>query len=291
MIAETLAPLVRPHLDQLTNTEQQLVKTLTMHPSAGLYMSASELASSAGVHPSSAVRLAKKLGFEGYLEFRRALQSNLQRPSASAALRIERTVAATAGGDVLHQLLHKELQTLGQLAEVISQTQIDQAAKVLLSARNLMVWASGNAKVLADLLDRRLRRAGFACQNIASEGRELAERLVPLRAGDVLVCFAFRREPAELAQALMHARECDAITILIADNLAHTLVTQADITLAAPRGEDEEFLTLTVPMLITNALVLSLARMDQGRSVQGLQRLEDLYTAIESQHRHTRDKK
>jgi DNA-binding MurR/RpiR family transcriptional regulator len=290
MIAETLTPLVRPHLEQLTQTEQQLVKTLTMHPSAGLYMSASELASSAGVHPSSAVRLAKKLGFDGYPEFRRALQINIPRPTASAALRIERTVAGTSG-DVLRQLLAKEMQSLDHLAQVISQTQIDQAAKVLLSARNLMVWASGNAKVLADLLDRRMRRAGFASQNIASEGRELAERLVPMRAGDVLVCFAFRREPAELAQTLVHARQCGATSILIADNLAHTVVTQADITLAAPRGEDEEFLTLTVPMLITNALVLSLARMDQGRSVKGLQRLEDLYDAFESQHRHTRDKK
>jgi hypothetical protein len=34
-------------------------------------------------------------------------------------------------------------------------------------------------------------------------------------------------------------------------------------------------------MVITNALVLSLARIDQGRSVQGLQRLEDLYNAFE----------
>ncbi len=245
----------------------------------------------ADVHPSSAVRLAKKLGFGGYLEFRRALQINQPRPSASAALRVERTVAATEDGNVLHQLLRQEMQALDHLPQVITQTQIDQAAKVLLSARGIMVWASGNAKVLADLLDRRLRRAGFACHNIASEGREVAERLVPLRAGDVLVCFAFRREPAELAAVLLHARECGASTILIADNLAHTLVTQADITLAAPRGEDEEFLTLTVPMLMTNALVLSLARIDQGRSVQGLQRLDELYSRLESQNSHARDKK
>ncbi len=291
MIAETLAPLVKPHLEQLTQTEQQLVKTLTSHPSAGFYMSASELASSAGVHPSSAVRLAKKLGFEGYPEFRRTLQNNAARPSVSAAGRVERTVAAMQDGDVFKRLLHTELQALEDLPQVMSQAHIEQAAKVMLGARSLMVWASGNAKVLADLLDRRLRRAGFACHNIASEGRELAERLVPLRAGDVVVCFAFRREPAELAPTLLHARQCGATSILIADNLAHTLVTQADITLAALRGEEEEFLTLTVPMLITNALVLTLARLDQGRSVQGLQRLDTLYNAFDSQSRHSRDRK
>jgi DNA-binding MurR/RpiR family transcriptional regulator len=96
------------------------------------------------------------------------------------------------------------------------------------------------------------------------------------------VAFAFRREPAGLDVALTHARAIGVSTILIADTVAHTLPTPADITLAAPRGLDEDFLTLTVPMLITNALVLTLARHDPNRSMAGLQQLEDLYAQLES---------
>jgi DNA-binding MurR/RpiR family transcriptional regulator len=282
MIAETLAPFVKPHLQQLTHAEQQLVQSLTQHPSAGLFMSARELASTAGVHASSAVRLAKKLGFEGYPEFRRALQQSHGASHSGSAQRVARTVATTADGNLLGHLLRQERESLQQIEGCVSQAQIDQAAACLLRASGIKIWAAGNAKVLADLLDRRLRRAGFASQNIASEGRELAERLVPMHASDVLVAFAFRREPAGLNVALTHARSVGATTVLIADTVAHTLPTPADITLAAPRGLDEDFLTLTVPMLITNALVLTLARHDQGRSMAGLQKLEDLYAQLES---------
>jgi DNA-binding MurR/RpiR family transcriptional regulator len=282
MIAEILAPLVKPHLQQLTQAEQQLVQSLTQHPSAGLFMSARELASTAGVHPSSAVRLAKKLGFDGYPEFRRSLQQSHGAGQRGSAQRVARTVATTADGDILGHLLRQERESLRQIEGCVSQPQIDQAATCLIRASGIKIWAAGNAKVLADLLDRRLRRAGFAAQNIASEGRELAERLVPMQSSDVLVAFAFRREPAGLGVALSHARQAGITSILIADTVAHTLRTPADITLAAPRGLNDDFLTLNVPMLITNALVLTLARLDSGRSMAGLQKLEDLYAQLES---------
>ena len=130
--------------------------------------------------------------------------------------------------------------------------------------------------MLADLLDRRLRSAGLPARNIAHEGRELAERLVTLNKGDVVVAFAFRRAPKALAPIFEHARAVKAKTLLIADMVAHTLTERPDLLLAAPRGDDEKFLTLSVPMLICNALVLTLAQRDHGRSIHGLQTLERL---------------
>jgi DNA-binding MurR/RpiR family transcriptional regulator len=280
MIAETLSPMLRPHLRDLTQTEQILIRSLTQHPEQALFMSARELASAAGVHSSSAVRLAKKLGFEGYPEFRRALQS--RHASSGAAQRVARTVSSSADGDVIGQLIEREQHSLDSIRTSVSQARLDQAAALLSRASGIAIWAAGNSKVLSDLLDRRLRRAGYPSQNIASEGREFAERLSPLCAGQVLVCFAFRREPAGLSTAIAHAKQVGAATILIADTLAHTLSAQPDVILAAPRGSDEEFLTLTVPMLVTNALVLTLARTDGGRSMRGLQSLEGLYAKLDS---------
>jgi DNA-binding MurR/RpiR family transcriptional regulator len=106
--------------------------------------------------------------------------------------------------------------------------------------------------------------------------------LVPVRTGDVVIAFAFRREQAGLGAVLGHARAVGARSLLIADTVVHTLKTSADLSLAAPRGQDEEFLTLTVPMLIANALVLTLAGIDQGRSIAGLQTLDHLYEAVSS---------
>jgi DNA-binding MurR/RpiR family transcriptional regulator len=268
--------LLKDHLAQLTDNERRLVQVLVGDPGGATFLSGRELAQRAGVHESSAVRLAQKLGFDGYPAFRRALREQHSGAAAGPSLRVARTLAAAPGGELWHTLLGREVESLLACKAHVSQALLDQAAALLGSAPQIHIWAAGNAKVLADLLDRRLRSAGLPARNIAHEGRELAERLVTLGKGDVVVAFAFRREPRALAPIFAHARAVKAKTLLLADMVAHTLSQRPDQLLAAPRGDDEKFLTLSVPMLICNALVLTLAQRDHGRSINGLQTLETL---------------
>lgn len=280
MHAASFSSLFESHRDQLTAVEQRLVHALTANPTAASFLSGRELAQTAGVHESSAVRLAQKLGFDGYPAFRRALQRCQEQPVGSA-LRVARTLSAARDESLFKVLLGKEIESLLACEQHVSQAQIQAASDMVAAGDRVFIWAAGNSKVLADLLDRRLRRAGFSAENIAHEGRELAEHLVLLKPGDVVVAFAFRRAPAGLSAVLKHARRVGARSLLIADMLGHTLKTRPDLMLAAPRGEDEEFLTQTVPMLITNALVLTLARGDHGRSIAGLQALDRLREDLE----------
>jgi DNA-binding MurR/RpiR family transcriptional regulator len=46
--------------------------------------------------------------------------------------------------------------------------------------------------------------------------------------------------------------------------------------LAAPRGNGREFQSLTVPMAVVNALVLTIARAAAGHTTTALARLEEL---------------
>lgn len=276
MLAITIAHLLERHRDQLTDNERRLVQVLVGDPGGAFFLSGRELAQRAGVHESSAVRLAQKLGFDGYPAFRRALREQQQGATAGPSLRIARTLASAPGGELWHTLLGREVESLLAVEKHVTQAQLDEAAALLAGANQIHIWAAGNAKVLADLLDRRLRSAGLPARNIAHEGRELAERLVTLDKGDVVVAFAFRREPESLAVIFEHARSIKAKTLLVADMVAHTLSERPDFLLAAPRGDDEKFLTLSVPMLICNALVLTLAQRDHGRSIHGLQILERL---------------
>jgi DNA-binding MurR/RpiR family transcriptional regulator len=270
-----IADLFERHRDQLTDNERRLVHVLAGDPAAAVFLSGRELAQRAGVHESSAVRLAQKLGFDGYPAFRRALREQHEGAAAGPSLRVARTLAAAPGG-VWNALLGREVESLLACEKHVTQPQLDKAASLLQGAGQIHIWAAGNAKVLADLLDRRLRSAGLPARNIAHEGRELAERLVTLHQGDVVVAFAFRRAPRALTPIFEHARAVKAKTLLIADMVAYTLTERPDQLLAAPRGDDEKFLTLSVPMLICNALVLTVAQRDHGRSIHGLQTLERL---------------
>jgi DNA-binding MurR/RpiR family transcriptional regulator len=271
-----LDQLIFSRRNDLTSVDRRLVASLLGDPTAAAFMSVRELALAADVHESGVVRLAKKLGFSGYPEMRGALRNQLTE-QAGAALRVARSISEVSDGDVLGQLARQEIDLLSRVGQHIKQQQVQKAADALTKARRVFVWSHGNAGVLAQLMDRRLRRAGFDTREISYEGRELAERLVLVERGDVVLAFAFRNEPAGLEAVLKHAHRVGAPSLLIADMIGATLKTQPTMMLAAPRGQGDKFLTLTVPMLICNALLLTMARNDHGRSIAGLQSLDRLH--------------
>jgi DNA-binding MurR/RpiR family transcriptional regulator len=272
-MALSLARQIDRCREKLTEADQRLLDVLLRDPTQSAMLSAAEVARAAGVHAAAAVRLAQKLGYEGYLDMRLALRSEVF--GSDSARRIAETLAGSEG-DLLASLIASEVDTLLGLVQHIDQAAIEAAAKALLTARSVVLCAQGNSVVLADLLDRRLRRAGFRTSLVTGQGREFAERLIPLGQGDMLVCFAFRRLPREITGALDHARQAGATTLVIADHIARRLPRTPDYVLAAPRGRADEFLTLTVPMAICNALILTIARIDGGQSVSTLDALETL---------------
>lgn len=180
--------VVHESREQLTAADRRLVSTLLARPTEAAFRSVVEVARRVGVHQASAVRLAKKPGFEGYPELRVSFQNEILNTSESAQC-IARRLEGMHGGGALSALIESDMAALAHIPEHLSQASIDRAARVLLGARRIFLFASGNATILSDMVDRRLRRAGYATMLATQQGCELAERLVGLDAKDALLAF------------------------------------------------------------------------------------------------------
>jgi DNA-binding MurR/RpiR family transcriptional regulator len=265
---------------RLTNSDKQLIDVLFAHPTESAFLSATELADRAGVHPSTVVRLAQKMGFAGYTEMREYMREEIILRSEPAE-RIRRSLARAESEELISNFIESEIAFLRDLPNHISQNQIDTIAKVLLSSRCVYIFAQGHATALAELFDRRLRRAGFDTIDLRSQGRDLAEHLLTIDQQDSLVAFAFHRQPQGLKLVMEQAKTKAARTILISDSLGMKIRPKPDHLLAAPRGVEGEFQTLSVPMAILNVLVLTLAKLDEGRSLQALDRLTQIVEELD----------
>ena len=269
----TLNDRVSREAARLTAADRRLLQVLLSHPQEASYLPATEVAARAGVHQASATKFAQKLGYTGYPELRRDLQQDLL---ISASDRIALTVDQAGEDGLLAAVVEQEMGPLVDLPRQVSQAQLDRVATLLLTARSRFVFGRGNAVVLADLLDRRMRRFGMPTIPLTGSGRDLAEQLVALGREDVVVLYAFRREPRYFSQVLDLCVETGARAVLITDTLAAEAAARPAETLVGSRGAAREFQSLTVPMAITNALVLTVARTAPQRSRAGLTRLEQL---------------
>ncbi|EKF20413.1 MurR/RpiR family transcriptional regulator [Nitratireductor pacificus] len=268
--------------ENLTRAEHLLVREIIAKPRDVALGTASSLAQRIGVHEATASRLAKKLGFQSYAGFRDAIRDEFI-VKADPAVRVRNTLQAAEGGDLFAELIAREIEALGALPRYLDSSRIEDAARVMLAARRIFVFARGNAVTLSVLLQKRLLRMGFDVEILSGDGRDLAEQVLRLGADDLLLAFAFRRQPRHYAALIDRAHKVGARSIAISGSLGPALAPAPGLLLSAPRsGSNDSFQTLTVPMAITNALVLTLAQMNQVSTLDRLETLGELISEFES---------
>ena len=272
---------VKEVAETLTPAEQLLIKQIVASPRDIALGTASSLAQRIGVHEATASRLAKKLGYPNYAGFRAAIQEEFI-VRTDPATRVRNTLQQASNAGLVNDLVSREMDALAGMQRYVDDSQIIAAARALLKARRIYVFARGNAEALAVLIDRRLRRMGRDTVMLHGEGRDLDEQVLGMTASDAIFGFAFRRQPTHYSALLNHARTIGAASVVISGSVGPSLVPAADHLLFAPRtGSQDAFQTLTVPMAICNALVLGMAREDPKASLHHLETLGQLIDAFD----------
>ncbi|MGR3480983.1 MurR/RpiR family transcriptional regulator [Salipiger marinus] len=254
---------IRDRAVVLTQSEERLVAELVKAPRDVALLSAAAFAERAGLHEATCSRLARKLGYDSYAAFRRAMQQAYL--GGEPATRMASTLSE-AGEDPLRHLIALETASLGRLTDHVDAAQIAAAAEIL-DGRRVFVFAHGNASVLAAQAERRLQRMAVDVRMLEGSARDLAETALGITGQDAVLLFAFRHQPPGYAALMDRARQVSARTLVIADEVGPLLRPAAEGMLAAPRtGVPDGFQTLTVPMLILNALILALGRRSEAIS-------------------------
>lgn len=265
--------LVAEKHDTLTGSDRKLVDVLLADTTVGSFMPAHKIAERAGVHPSTAGRLARKLGFDSYRAMREAMVFELD-----ASARVRNRIDSASGGTLLESLVAGEIAALSRLAEQVSQKDIATATDWLRRARRIIVIGESHAGSLAELFARRLKRSGYHATGLSHADWQAADELISLTDKDLVFGMIFRHDSPGVIRALQHARDAGAGSVLLTDL---TLPTSAKLTMTARRGEPGQFQSLTVPMAICNTLILELSRVDHGRSLEALGKLESLRLSFE----------
>jgi DNA-binding MurR/RpiR family transcriptional regulator len=269
---------IKSHSDKLTDADRRLVTTLLENRAEAAYLNGIQLAERAQVHEATATRLAQKLGYKGYPELRNQLQREVLE-GQDAANRMRRSVAKVEDGHFLTDLIGAEIAELGHC---ISQADIDRAADMIFGAGRVFIFAQGHARSVASFLQRRLDRFGMTAIALSGRGRDIAERVVSLRPGDVVLTLAFRKQPASYEPLMRHAAQMGAATLLISDLAGPMMKPEAQLLLAAPRGRSgSEFQTPTIPFAIVNAILMTIAGRHQDPIMGRLEKLADLFSEFE----------
>jgi DNA-binding MurR/RpiR family transcriptional regulator len=279
--AATLAARLCIRSNELSPAELRVARYFAAHREEVLIASAVELAAKARTSDATVIRTAKSLGYAGLDALRRNLAREL-RQEPSPAGRIARTLDEV-GGDcatAFAATLDMHLESVEALRRGISPTQFTDMVDHVLGSCRVAIFGIGPSGALATYLAVQLRRFGLAALTLSDTGLLLADGLLQLRAGDVLVILAYGRIYPELEALFARAEQLGLVRILLTDTLRRDLEPRCSLVLDIPRGRTDAFSTHTATLAFIEALLVGVAARRPRETIEALSKLNRLRADI-----------
>jgi DNA-binding MurR/RpiR family transcriptional regulator len=279
-----ISKLIAEHYEQLTKSEKRIADFLQQNQDEAAFLSAAEMAETLGLSEATMVRFAGTLGFESYPTMRKVLQAKFRNLVTHSSRLRSRLDEMRVSGDIYEQLVASEITYLTESMQTLDRKAFHAAVELLRTHQRVFVFGLGPSVSLVDLLEIRLTRATRHVIPLRSSGKELLEPLLLMSKDDLLIAIAFYNITPTLKIVLEQANLHKTPVILLTDTLGDMLDKQATVTLAARRGPISSFHSLTIPMTIINALLLSLSAEDQDRVMANLDHLDQLRERLQSEN-------
>ena len=276
---QSFESLINSFEGKLTDADQELISIILGEPSEVVYLSSTELASKAAVHASTVVRLARKLGFDGFPDMRQKLRQDVEFKKNSSD-KIRQRIDLIEKGSNLSDLIESEIAAIAAISNTVSQNQIDEVVNKIYKAKSIFIVGRGSAAPLMTHFERRLRRSGIQCRVALNlQRRDLAEQLIGIQKGDAIVVFGFQSInslPSGYSSLIESAKSIGAYSIAIGDSTILTARPKPDIVLSVSRPKEGVMQLRSGPMLICEALAMTLLHKKSKKAVRGVESLEHL---------------
>ena len=265
----------------LSPAEREVARYVLSHRDEIPFMSAVQIAEALKTSNATVVRAAQRLGYAGLPELKQELAATM-RDSRTPVARVGRSLDRL-GRDtdaVLDHLLTYQIAVLEDARRSVAPADFHRAVELLVGADRTIVFGPGPNGAFVTLFVQGLRRFGLRALAVTERGQGLAESLMELHAGDVVVLMAYERTTREIDAILDAAETARLPLILITDSLAHALRKRFAVSLVAGRGSSTMFPTQVTTLAILEALLLAVAGQDRRRTFSAMQRLGEAREAV-----------
>lgn len=215
----------------MSDVMRKIARMLLADPTAPLRMSITELAGRAGTSPATVTRFCRMIGYDGYVQFRVAVATDVGR----APTRVEIGTAfhpTDVPRDVLRTLLSGHVSSLQATAAVVDLEAAARVAHAIAHCRQVDLYGAGGSAVVAAEMEHRFFRIGVNTHAWSDVHTGLASASM-LGPSDVALGISNSGETIETIEMLARARSSGALAVAITNRRNTPLEAVADECLLA----------------------------------------------------------
>jgi len=268
-----------PEEKDLTSSQRRVLRYILSHAEEVAFLPVSALAQRTGVSEATVVRLAQAMGFRGFPDLKKELQSCI-RKRISTVSRLERTIDEVGGGDeetVLIKVFQEDMRNLAETLQDLPIEAFRRAVKEMERAKRIFIVGLRSAYSLSIFLGTALRYLGKEVAVLKPDHGEMWDLTLGWRKRDLVIGISFPRYTRITVEILRYAKQKGIKTIGITDNPLSPLAKYADVVLLARCAIDSYIESFTAPLSLINALLTVLSLRDPKRTLRSLRKFERVW--------------
>jgi DNA-binding MurR/RpiR family transcriptional regulator len=260
---------IRHAMPTMSRGFQAIARSLVEHKNEAAFLTATQLASRAGVSHATVVRFARHLGFAGYPGLIKAFQGRVTR----ALTTVER-LPEEAGDSLAKRIMQADTANLAATAEGLDPVEFERAVEILSTARRIYVVGLRSAAAVAHLLTFSLSLIRPPGLVIAISGVDYLDQLTDADQADALIAVSFPRYFRQTVEIAAHASQLCLRSVAITDDPLSPLGQLAEATLCAQTNLNTFIESFVAPISVVNALVTATALKTRPEVLARLSRME-----------------
>ncbi len=257
--------------DKLPPAERRVAEVVLADAKVVAFGTVAEVASRASTSGPTVVRLAGRLGFNGFADLQDAIRAELGERLRPAAERIrDRPVH-----DAVGRTLATDLENVHATLEAVEPEAFAVAVGLLAGRRRRVRLLSGDAtRGVAHLLASGLAQLRPGVEELEGSEVHVARAMADVRPGDVVVAIDVRRYERWVVAAAADARRRGAEVVAVTDSVLSPLAAGASATFVVTAASPGPFDSHVGTLALANALVAAVAGRLRASATARLDRIE-----------------
>jgi DNA-binding MurR/RpiR family transcriptional regulator len=238
---------------------RQVAIFLWQHPGEVAFGTTAEVASQAGVQPSTLVRFAQSFGFAGFSEFQALFKDHVKGslPEGRAAAARNGREEAGQGGDTrfIDGFIEASQTSLARIGERFDAAAFDRASEILAAADLIYVIGSKRAFPVTAYVSLTLSQQGIRNVLVDNVGSTAFDQVGCIRAEDAVLAISFSPYNSITPELVAAARERKASIASITDSTFSPLIPMSDAVVEVVESDFAGFRSLAATLAVGMALV------------------------------------
>ena len=233
---DSLLFTIREQLPALPKAERKAADYVLAEPKKAVYYNIAELAKQSDVSQAAIVRFCRRIGTEGYSDFKIRLSHDVFRSSPERYLPNQDLEQGKDPTAVVKDLIGSIQRSMAWLESLIDIHLLSRAVDMIDSAKMNYVFGVGASSLVAQDMYQKLVRIGIPCSAPMDTDLQITAAC-NLKEGNTALIISYSGETPTMLTAAEWARKKGATVITITKETNNTLRSFADAALLVPSTE------------------------------------------------------